>query len=492
MRELSTILELNELGAFVETAEERGSVTEDELESFAVEHDLGEEAIAELRRALDERDVDVPGEPAPAEEKAAEPRPMAATPADLGTTDALTLFMNTAGRYKLLTAADEIALAKRIERGDETAKELMINSNLRLVVSIAKRYQGHGLPLLDLIQEGVIGLNRAVEKFDWRKGFKFSTYATWWIRQACQRAVSNQAKTIRVPTHVNERRQKLNRVRQRLEVERGVAPTIEELAQASGLSLTHVEEALGAVEVTASLNQRSARTTASSAISSPTRRRPTRPKRRRSRSAGARSAEALSSLPERQRRVLELRFGFDGEPVSLEAIGKTLEVSRERVRQLEADASAGWRQSSTASRPTRGSRQRRVAGETRAGERARFRAPSIRIARTATRFARPCGPPTPRRGQDAMNGTRFRAPSIRIARQRRDSPGPTGPSHAARALRASVQRTLRGPRGVPSMIGAQAAREAERTGSSTMSRTSCSTSSPSKTKTARSLPSRIQ
>ena len=108
--------------------------------------------------------MDIAGDSAPSEEKSAEPRPVAATPAELGTTDALTLFMNTAGRYKLLTAADEIALAKQIERGDETAKELMINSNLRLVVSIAKRYQGHGLPLLDLIQEGVIGLNRAVEK----------------------------------------------------------------------------------------------------------------------------------------------------------------------------------------------------------------------------------------------------------------------------------------------------------------------------------------
>jgi RNA polymerase primary sigma factor len=256
---------------------------------------------------------------------------------ELGTTDALTLFMNTAGRYPLLTAAEEVELAKRIERGEESAKERMINSNLRLVVSIAKRYQGHGLPLLDLIQEGTIGLNRAVEKFDWRKGFKFSTYATWWIRQACQRAVSNQAKTIRVPTHVNERRQKLNRVRQRLEVERGVTPTLEELAQVSGLSLTHAEEALGAVEVTASLNQAigddggelgelfSDTSTEDPAEEA---------------ADGIRRDEvrkALQSLPERQRRVLELRFGFDGEPVSLEAIGKQLEVSRERVRQLEAD-----------------------------------------------------------------------------------------------------------------------------------------------------------
>jgi RNA polymerase primary sigma factor len=330
-------MELNELSAFLEAAEERGAVSEDELETLVVEHDLGEEAIAELRRALDEREVDVAGEPA-AEQKALEPRPVAPTTGELGTTDSLTLFMNTAGRYKLLTAADEIALAKRIERGDESAKELMINSNLRLVVSIAKRYQGHGLPLLDLIQEGVIGLNRAVEKFDWRKGFKFSTYATWWIRQACQRAVSNQAKTIRVPTHVNERRQKLNRVRQRLEAERGEAPTVEDLANASGLSLTHVEEALGAVEVTASLNQAIGNDDGEfgDLFSDETSADPAEEASESVRRSEIR--EALATLPERQRRVLELRFGFEGEPVSLEAIGQRLEVSRERVRQLEAEA----------------------------------------------------------------------------------------------------------------------------------------------------------
>src|SRR5437764_5183305 len=146
-------------------------------------------------------------------------------------TDSLTLFMNEAGRYKLLTAAEEVALAKRIERGDSAAKDRMINSNLRLVISIASRDQGHGVPLGDLIQEGVIGLSRAVEKFDWRRGFKFSTYATWWIRQACQRAVSNQSTTIRVPTHVHERRVKLNRARQKLEASGVTEPAAEQLAE---------------------------------------------------------------------------------------------------------------------------------------------------------------------------------------------------------------------------------------------------------------------
>src|SRR2546421_5754727 len=162
--------------------------------------------------------------------------------------------MSELGRYPLLNAAEEVELAKRIERGDRQAKERMINSNLRLVVHNARRYTGQGVPLGDLIQEGIIGLNRAVEKFDWRKGYKFSTYATWWIRQSCQRAIANQSKTIRVLVHVEERRSKLARVRQRFEVEHGREPTVEELAEASQIELQHVIEALDAVD-SVSLNQ---------------------------------------------------------------------------------------------------------------------------------------------------------------------------------------------------------------------------------------------
>ena len=319
--------------SFLDEVEERGQTTEGELEALALEHDLGEEELAELRAELEARDVEVdqPEEP--------EARPRSEGRLITGTTDSLTLFMNDAGRYKLLTAAEEVELAKRIERGDRAAKELMINSNLRLVISIAKRYQGHGLPLGDLVQEGVIGLNRAVEKFDWRRGFKFSTYATWWIRQACQRAISNLSTTIRVPTHVHERRIKLARARQKLETERGVTPTAEELAAATGMELRHVEEALGAVEASVSLNQAigsEADGELGDLFSDPSAPDPVE-------EAGVALEQqtvrrALSKLPERARRVLELRYGIDGEQQSLEAIGKELGLTRERVRQLEADS----------------------------------------------------------------------------------------------------------------------------------------------------------
>jgi RNA polymerase primary sigma factor len=249
--------------------------------------------------------------------------------------------MNEIGRYPLLTKEQEVELAKRVELGDLAAKEQMINSNLRLVVSIAKRYQGHGLTLLDLIQEGIIGLIRAVEKFDWRKGFKFSTYATWWIRQAVQRSVAGQGRTIRVPTHVHERRQKLARAAGRLELELGRPATHEELAKATNLPLQHVDEALDVAEVRVSLNRAVGNEEdselgdlfADDSLEDPS-------------DAAADSLQrravrlALANLGERERRILELRFGIDCEPHSLEAIGRELGISRERIRQLEEEALA--------------------------------------------------------------------------------------------------------------------------------------------------------
>jgi RNA polymerase primary sigma factor len=331
--ELTKLAEL-EPRAFIDEAEELGELEEEVLEAYAHEHELDEEELAHLRAELEERGVELIATPH------AEPATRATAPVS-GATDSLTLFMNEAGRYPLLTAAEEVALAKRVERGDLAAKERMINSNLRLVVSIAKRYQGHGLQLGDLIQEGVIGLNRAVEKFDWRKGFKFSTYATWWIRQACQRAVSNQSATIRVPTHVHERRVKLNRARQRLQAASGDEPTQEELAKATGLELRYVEEALGAVEASVSLNQAvgsDGEGELGDLFADPN---SVDPETEAAEALRARSVrEAVRALPERERRVLELRFGFDGEPTSLEQIGRELKISRERVRQVERDALA--------------------------------------------------------------------------------------------------------------------------------------------------------
>jgi RNA polymerase primary sigma factor len=326
--------------SLLEGAEERGYIEPAELEALALELDLGEEEMSEFAHELEAIGLEIgaPVEEVAETEETEQAEQLAAGPVT-GAGDSLQLFLADVGRHKLLTAADEVMLAKRIEQGDLKAKRHMIESNLRLVVSIAKGYRGLGVPFLDLIQEGTLGLNRAVEKFDWRRGFKFSTYATWWIRQSVQRAVANNARTIRVPVHVVERQQKLGRAARRLEVELGREPTKEELAEATGLPIQHVDEALGAAQASVSLNQsvgaddegelgdlfadREAVDPFDEAEES-------------LRKQGVR--KALNALPERERRILELRFGFEGDPWTLEAIGAELGLTRERVRQLEGQA----------------------------------------------------------------------------------------------------------------------------------------------------------
>jgi len=339
--QLHELLESESARSLVENAEERGFVEPAELEAFALEHDLADEEVDLLAVELQTIGLEIgrPVEEAPKGTKEPEPQLNLEASETQGAGDSLQLFLADVGRHKLLTAHEEVVLAKAIERGDERAKRRMIESNLRLVVSIAKGYRGLGVPFLDLIQEGTLGLNRAVEKFDWRRGFKFSTYATWWIRQSVQRAVANHARTIRVPVHVVERQQKLSRAARRLEVELGREATKYELAEATGLPIQHVDEALGAAHASVSLNQtvgaddegelgdlfadREAADPFDEAEES-------------LRKQGVR--RALDALPERERRIIELRFGFEGEPWTLEAIGHELDLTRERVRQLEGQA----------------------------------------------------------------------------------------------------------------------------------------------------------
>jgi RNA polymerase primary sigma factor len=342
--QLQELLGTEPARALLEGAEERGYVLPTELEAFALEHDLADDEVEELTRELETTGLEVREAAAEVDEpeKAAEPVVEQPQPQALvGAADSLQLFLADIGRHKLLTAAEEVMLAKAIERGDLTAKRRMIESNLRLVVSIAKGYRGLGVPFLDLIQEGTLGLNRAVEKFDWRRGYKFSTYATWWIRQSVQRAVANHARTIRVPVHVVERQQKLGRAARRLEVELGREATKEELAEATGLPIQHVDEALGAAQASVSLNQTVGADDEGELGDLFADREAADPFEEAEESLRRQGVRrALDALPERERRILELRFGFDGEPWTLEAIGHELDLTRERVRQLEGQALA--------------------------------------------------------------------------------------------------------------------------------------------------------
>jgi RNA polymerase primary sigma factor len=253
-------------------------------------------------------------------------------------TDSLQLFLKDIGKVELLTAAQEVELAKRIERGDMAAKTQMVEANLRLVVSIAKRYRNQGLPFLDLIQEGTIGLVRAAEKFDHRRGFKFSTYATWWIRQAVSRALADKARTIRMPVHVVDRLNKIVRVERRLRAERGREPTSAEIADELDLTVEEVEQVRRTAQAPVSLEkpvgdddesefghflEDESEPSPGDAVDLNFR--------------NEALATALATLDDRERKVLELRYGLNGRaPLTLDEVGRAFDVTRERIRQIES------------------------------------------------------------------------------------------------------------------------------------------------------------
>ena len=254
-------------------------------------------------------------------------------------TDSLQTFFNAARRYPLLTAEQEIELAKAIERGDVDAKDRLVNSNLRLVVSVARKYQGQGLPLGDLVQEGMLGLIRAVEKFDWRRGFKFSTYGTLWIRQSIQRGLENSGRTIRLPVHIGQRARKIRRTERELSAKLGREPTEEELAEAVELPLEEVIEIRKADQSPTSLDKpvgEDADTALGDLVAS---QQPGPSDEAESQAGEEAVSRALERLPTHERQVVRLRFGVDGEqPTPLRETGRRLGISAERVRQLEEQA----------------------------------------------------------------------------------------------------------------------------------------------------------
>jgi RNA polymerase primary sigma factor len=256
------------------------------------------------------------------------------------TTDALQLFLKDIGKVPLLTASDEVRLARRIELGDQEAKRQMVEANLRLVVSIAKGYRGRGLPFLDLIQEGTLGLVRAVEKFDWRRGFKFSTYATWWIRQAVTRALADKGRTIRIPVHVVEKLNQISRAERMLIGQLGREPTMEEIGDAAGLPPGEVEEILRSAQPTVSLEKPVGEEEESELgrfLADKTTVAPETAAETTLREEALQ--DLLDQLSYRERRVLELRYGLRGEkPRTLDELGRMFNVTRERIRQVESQS----------------------------------------------------------------------------------------------------------------------------------------------------------
>jgi RNA polymerase primary sigma factor len=323
------LLETDDAKALLESGKEHGQLSADEIAVALDEFDLEPAQIDDFYHALEELHIEVVTGAEEEQEAVEEPREVS--------TDALQLFLKDIGKVDLLTAAQEVELAKRIERGDHSAKQEMVEANLRLVVSIAKKYRNQGLPFLDLIQEGTIGLVRAAEKFDYRKGFKFSTYATWWIRQAVARALADKARTIRMPVHVVEKLNKIVRSERKLRAELGREPTAVEIGRDLDLSADEVEHIRRSAQTPVSLEKPVGDEDESEFghfITDENLPLPDEEAEITLRKETLR--KILGTLSSRERQVLELRYGLDGQhPRTLDEVGRTFNVTRERIRQIE-------------------------------------------------------------------------------------------------------------------------------------------------------------
>jgi RNA polymerase primary sigma factor len=334
-----------ELRGLIALGRERGYLTFEQIAATLEEVEVTKEQVAALHSHLVEHGVEVVSEDgvAAAEEQRVEAAAAGrAKKAELDLTvepslDSLRLYLRSIGKVELLTAAQEVELAKRIERGDMLAKRQMVEANLRLVVSIAKGYLGRGLSFLDLIQEGSLGLIRAVEKFDYRRGYKFSTYATWWIRQAVTRAIADKARTIRIPVHMVEKLNRIAYVERQLVQLLGREPEPEEIAAELRWSVADVKEILRVAQLPVSLEKPVGDEDESELgdfVADDAVLEPFEEASEHLQQEGVR--KALDALPERERQVIELRYGLTGlEPLTLEEVGRTFGVTRERIRQIE-------------------------------------------------------------------------------------------------------------------------------------------------------------
>jgi RNA polymerase primary sigma factor len=333
------IFDAPELTALLERGRELGCVAESELSRLVEELGLDHEQVEAVAERLQEEGIEVDDD---CGHRDAPPTAVSNREMATYTTDALQLFLNEAGRHELLTPQEEIELAKAIERGDLDAKERMINSNLRLVVSIARKYQGAGeLSLLDLIQEGMLGLIRAAEKFDWRKGFRFSTYATLWVRQAIGRALDERGRTIRLPINVAQRERKIAAAERGLATRLGRAPTVEEIAAEAEVTPEQVRELQDVARKVTSLERPLGEGGDGGELGDLLPGREPAPEEEVEVALAQQAVrDVVSSLPDRERTVIQLRFGLNGDrdPVSIREAAERLEMRPNEVRKLEARA----------------------------------------------------------------------------------------------------------------------------------------------------------